>query len=87
MKNLSKELFDDVDFRLKIAYAATKLDKIKEKEDSSNDIAEYVYSMLELIEQKYKFKRDDLFVSFIFTDEEIYNVPRKNNQINKSFYS
>lgn len=27
--------------------------------------------MLELIEQKYKFKRDDLFVSFIFTDEEI----------------
>lgn len=71
MKNLSKELFDDVDFRLKIAYAATKLDKIKEKEDSSNDIAEYVYSMLELIEQKYKFKRDDLFVSFIFTDEEI----------------
>ena len=68
MKNLSKELFDDVDFRLKIAYAATKLDKIKEKEDSSNDIAEYVYSMLELIEQKYKFKRDDLFVSFIFTD-------------------
>ncbi|MCT7564129.1 hypothetical protein [Aliarcobacter butzleri] len=71
MKNLSKELFDDVDFRLNIAYAATKLDKIKEKEDSSNDIAEYVYSMLELIEQKYKFKRDDLFVSFIFTDEEI----------------
>lgn len=46
MKNLSKELFDDVDFRLNIAYAATKLDKIKEKEDSSNDIAEYVYSML-----------------------------------------
>ena len=71
MKNLSRELFDDYDFRRNIAYASTKLDKIKEKEDSSNDIAEYVYLMLELIEQKYKFKRDDLFVSFIFTDEEI----------------
>ena len=71
MKNLSRELFDDYDFRRNIAYASIKLDKIKEKEDSSNDIAEYVYLMLELIEQKYKFKRDDLFVSFIFTDEEI----------------
>lgn len=31
MKNLSRELFDDVDFRRNIAYASTKLDKIKKK--------------------------------------------------------